>query len=38
MDFVATYEFDMGSWGSMNFNNVLSYVDHVGYPGVEQCT
>ena len=27
VDFVATYEFDMGSWGSMNFNNVLSYVD-----------
>jgi outer membrane receptor protein involved in Fe transport len=27
VDLVATYDFDMGSWGSMNINNVLSYVD-----------
>jgi outer membrane receptor protein involved in Fe transport len=27
VDVVATYDFEMGSWGSMNLNNVLSYVD-----------
>jgi outer membrane receptor protein involved in Fe transport len=26
-DIIATYDFDMGSWGSMNLHNVLSYVD-----------
>tara|TARA_R110001599_G_scaffold353459_1_gene592689 strand:+ start:399453 stop:402341 length:2889 start_codon:yes stop_codon:yes gene_type:complete len=26
-DVVATYDFDIGSWGSMSLNNVLSYVD-----------
>jgi outer membrane receptor protein involved in Fe transport len=26
IDFVATYQFEMGSWGSMHLHNVLSYV------------
>ena len=27
VDLVATYDFDVGSWGSVNLHNVLSYVD-----------
>ena len=27
VDFVAVYQFDVGSWGSVELNNVLSYVD-----------
>lgn len=27
VDMVATYDFDIGKWGSMNLYNVLSYVD-----------
>ena len=26
-DVVATYDFDIGKWGSMNLHNVLSYID-----------
>jgi outer membrane receptor protein involved in Fe transport len=27
VDVIGTYDFDVGSWGSMNIHNVLSYVD-----------
>ena len=27
VDLVATYDFDIGKWGSINLNNVLSYID-----------
>ncbi|MCB1695100.1 MAG: TonB-dependent receptor [Halioglobus sp.] len=27
IDVVGTYDFDIGKWGSMNINNVMSYID-----------